>query len=509
MTAPSELEIKGDFLTYPFAELLAEIAAAGLTGSLRASDGQRKCVVYFKDGDVVFAASNARASRLFDMLLRRNKLTREDLSSIPDFQNDFEFAARLQEKDLLTSSEVDQLFTEQITAILVDILSWRSGEWTFSHLARARAGLEFKVDVTGLLVEYARCLTDDGVSGRISGAEEKFVRTRGVPTFDLNPEEALIVSNAASGMVTVADLCRVVDIAASAALRALYVVWLGGLFVRVDRVSAFSPAQVGAMRLARVEIKREAKLPTAVETAAINGTPAAETNIDAEMSVDDYLKQVESAETFYDVLGIDPKAEIPELKKAYFTLARKFHPDRYHAEGGERLKRIQSAFTELAQAHETLKHSESRQTYDYRIRKELADREKAREAGESDVTASMQYTQASESFENGLTLLMDGEAEAATPFLARAAHYAPKNARYRAYYGKALSCDDKQRHKAESEMQAALKIDPNNATYRLFLAEFFMHNKLLKRAEGELTRLLALHPNNREAADLLASLKIK
>lgn len=56
-------------------------------------------------------------------------------------------------------------------------------------------------------------------------------------------------------------------------------------------------------------------------------------------------------------------------------------------------------------------------------------------------------------------------------------------------------------------MQAAIKLDPNNSTYRIILAEFFIHYNLVKRAEGELNRLLALFPDNKEARDMLAKLK--
>jgi DnaJ-class molecular chaperone len=203
-------------------------------------------------------------------------------------------------------------------------------------------------------------------------------------------------------------------------------------------------------------------------------------------------------------LGVDSNAEIDELKRAYFHLARNFHPDRYHAEGGEMLRRIQQAFTELAQAHETLKNEASREMYNYRMRKELVEREKQRETG---VERDVKLEQAEEHFERGFSLLMDGDLERALPFLARAVHFAPKVARYHAYYGKALSSDDKQRHKAESEMQVALRIEPNNATFRILLAEFFIQNNLLKRAEGELNRLLAIFPGHREAVDLLVSIK--
>jgi hypothetical protein len=39
------------------------------------------------------------------------------------------------------------------------------------------------------------------------------------------------------------------------------------------------------------------------------------------------------------------------------------------------------------------------------------------------------------------------------------------------------------------------------------LAEFFIQFNLLKRAEGELNRLLAVYPSNREARELLDSLR--
>ena len=163
------------------------------------------------------------------------------------------------------------------------------------------------------------------------------------------------------------------------------------------------------------------------------------------------------------------------------------------------LKRVQDAFTRLTQAHEALKSPEAREVYDFKVRKELTDRKNVEESGVTQ-QSSQQFQQAAECFERGYSLLLE--------FFARAVHFDPGNARYHAYYGKALSTDTQKRHKAEGEMQAAVKIDPNNPKYRLMLAEFFIAMKLLKRAEGELTRLLALSPTNREARELLASLQI-
>ncbi|MFN0277320.1 MAG: DnaJ domain-containing protein [Pyrinomonadaceae bacterium] len=511
MTPQTELEINGTFFAHPFAELVTEITQARLNGSLRGSQKEKKWVIYFKKGKVVFAVSNARNAKLFDILLRRNRLTKKHFAGAPNFSNDFELAAFLEEKKLLSKTECDQLFAEQIQAIIIDILSWTEGDWSFSSLTRIRDGLAFDINAKQLLIDYARCLPIDTVLGRFRSLEETFMRSDAEATdLNLGADEAFVLSRAEETPLTATDLVSLAAMTESRALHAIYTLWTGGLLLRKEWRPAFSEHHIAAMKGARLELKQEAKMhhftKSAAETPVAESKPKAAVPQEPEVTitVEDYLAQVENAETYYDILGVDSDALIDELKRAYFKLARSFHPDKFHAEGGEKLKRIQSAFTELAQAHETLKNEASREMYDYRMRKEIAEREKHRAAG---TQGNVQLEQAAEHFERGFGLLIDGDVERALPFLARAVHFDPKPARYHAYYGKALSADEKQRHKAESEMQAAIRIDQNNPTFRILLAEFFIQNNLMKRAEGELNRLLATFPSNREARDLLNSLK--
>ena len=512
MAPQSELEIKGNFFTHPFAEVIAEIAHARLTGSLRVSDKDKKCVIYFKRGRVVFAVSNARTSRLFDILLRRNKLTKDDLAKIPNFANDFEFSTYLQEQGFLSKDGCERLFVEQIEGIIIETLSWPSAEWTFSSLARIRDGVAFAVNVKQILVDYSRSMAVDQMLGRFRTLDEKFTLSDSEENnLTLTPDEAFILSRADDSNLTASRLISIAPMPESTILQSIYTLWLGGLLTRLDWQPAFSAASVNLMQNAKLELRKEAKLAEISVSATKQILPEVPVEVpekesEAAITIDEYLDRVENAATFYDILGVGVKADVDELKRAYFGLARIFHPDRFHAEGGDIFKRIQSAFTELAQAHETLKNPETREIYDYRVRKELAEREKRIAAGlvgEPD----RKVEQAGDNFERGFGLLMNNAVEESLPFLARAAHFEPGNARYRAYYGKALSIDPNRRYKAEAEMQAALKIDPNNPTFRIFLAEFFIQFNLLKRAEGELTRLLAIFPSNREACELLDSLK--
>jgi Flp pilus assembly protein TadD len=174
------------------------------------------------------------------------------------------------------------------------------------------------------------------------------------------------------------------------------------------------------------------------------------------------------------------------------------------------LKRIQSAFTVLAHAHETLKTPESRDVYNSKMYKEIDAREKRKAAGQPEVSdaTARKSEHGLESFEEGLNMINEEEFEAAAAYLARAVHYSPQNALYHAYFGHALSkADAKHRHKAEGEFQQAVKLDPKNAKVRMMLVDFLVDLNMTKRAEGELKRFLELVPNNKEALAALAKLK--
>ena len=493
---------------------MAEIGHGRLTGSLRLSDKEQKCVLYFKGGRVAFAVSNARKSRIFDMLIKRNRLEKSDLSMIPDFANDLALADFLEDKSFWTRAEREQMFVDQIQAIIVDILSWSEGDWSFSSLARLRDGLSFDVPCDSLLVDYGRCLPIDSVLGRFRSLEESFVRVKNPnASFTLGHNEMTVLAKMPAEPTSIQNIVSGLSMPEHVAIQTLYSLWLGGLIDRKNWNPAFSEMTVSSMRDARLELKQEAVQPKRVSMENKTDGPAKEFSppdktkaADIVLSLDEYLARVESAETLYDVLGVDHKSELPEIKRAYFGLAKMFHPDHFHQKDAGILRRVQDAFTELAQAHETLKNQDTRENYDFKVRNELAAKEKLRSAGTYD-ELSRQLQQAADSFDRGFSLLLDEDYETATPFLARAAHFDPKSARYHAYYGKALAADGKQRHKAESEMQTAVRIDPNNPTFRIMLAEFFIEMNLTKRAEGELNRLLALFPSNREARDLLASLQ--
>ena len=126
------IDLKGNFRAYPFAELIVEISQAKLSGSLRLACGEKKTIVYFRDGALVYGVSNAKALRLFTILLSRSIIEQKELANHPNFANDFELAAGLQAKGTLSREEIEAANINQIEAVIIDALSWPDGEITVS-----------------------------------------------------------------------------------------------------------------------------------------------------------------------------------------------------------------------------------------------------------------------------------------------------------------------------------------------------------------------------------------
>lgn len=64
---------------------------------------------------------------------------------------------------------------------------------------------------------------------------------------------------------------------------------------------------------------------------------------------------------YYEELGVDKDASLSQIKKAYYNLARKFHPDKAHEDKKEEYTK---KFQKIGEAYETLSDDEKRKLYD-------------------------------------------------------------------------------------------------------------------------------------------------
>lgn len=239
-----------------------------------------------------------------------------------------------------------------------------------------------------------------------------------------------------------------------------------------------------------------------------------------EPDAETFLERLRTAESHYDVLGVDTSVAAETLKSAYYDLARRYHPDRFRKADPALLTRMESAFARITQAYDTLRDDDLRANYNAKLQarrkaqqiadataKPVATTTEASVDGTADVPQVSVAQRAANDFKEGLAALEQGQRKLAAGLFASAARLVPNEARYRAYYGQMLAGQESTRRAAEAELQAAIKLEPGNADYRVALAQLFRDLGFAVRAKGEAERAVAADPNNQKARDLLRELK--
>jgi len=478
----------------PAAELMREIVAKGLSGALRLSHARAKAVIYFVDGGLVFAASNLRAHRLAEILRRNNLLSEAQLADIPAQATDEELSDLLVKNERLTPAALSGIQTNQVSEILRATLLWTAGEWQFDSRVRIGGDTRVTVHVNRVLLECARHLPADHVASRFTEAQEELKQVSSGDT-NLLPPEAFVLSRV-SPTITLNELLTISGLAKTETLRAIYGLSLAGLVQR----TAWPSTGING---------------TAARPTAKPGTqPAAESPVssgnDEQGGVQALFARLETAKTYYEVLDISPRASAEEVKDAYHAHARSYHPDRFHQSDVGLRGRVDSAFAQIARAYETLNDPQLRAEYDAQQAPKPALGNSSSLPVRSMAERPPQNatnTRAENSFRQGLAAMKENKPDQALRFFAEAASIAPRQGCYRAEYGRALISQAETRRIAEIELKAAISLEPNNASYRVILAELYQALGLHRRAEGEIQRALSTDPKNEAARQFLAHLK--
>ncbi len=545
------IEQSGQLDLHPLAELIRETSASGLSGAFRLARERVKTVIYFEAGALVFAVSNLRLHRLAECARRWNFVTAQQLQDVGQTASDTEMAKALVASGALTKEKLAELLSLQATDVLRPALLWIDGAWSFDPRVRLAQDVNASIPVRELLIESARRLPPEFIASRFGNTNEKVTIAAGPPNeVEMQPIEAFVLSRIDAGGMRLHDLTAVSGLSEADTLRSLYALALGGFVERDmwpraftdERVARFKAANAAAAKKAAQEEEAaattaEAEQPVREEVVVVAAAPppvteAAPPELDERQELEQFLLRLGQAEDHYEVLGVTRATEANAIKRAYHALARRYHPDRFHQEAGTPLHtQLQAAFARVAQAYETLKDSQTRSSYNLKLEAQrkmrragsfqnagTVSQSSSRQQGRvDDKTARTNVGQtgagasepqdAEESFQRGLVALKMGNSALAMSLLGEAARRAPGQARYRAFYGRSLASNRQTRHQAEAEMQAAINLDANNASYRVMLARLYFDLGMKRRAQGEAQRAVSIDPQNAEALRLLNELR--
>jgi len=481
-------------------ELIREITLKNLSGRLGLESDKIKVVIYFNSGSLMYAACNVRTLRLSEYLLKAQIVTEDELLHLGARISDFQLIKTLIADNKMTRAQADQFQAKQVTDILRLALLWTEGTWAFDNRSLLNEEISFVIDVSNLLLEAGRRLPLEFTVTRFRNPNESFSPIENAPTaLNLLPYEVFILSRV-DRPILLNDLKALSGLDELEAYRVIFTLSLVDLLKRSSWKSGF--------RDQPKEVSKEEPIVTFVEAAPT-----------VEVSVESFLDRLSTAETHYEVLEVNQETTLSDLKNAYYSIARKYHPDKFRS-SGELLIRIESAFARITQAYDTLRDPGLRATYDSKLdaqsRAERVSRAATSGSGKDGKTGTLESTDGGENpyskqaelqFKEGLTALELRQRNAAIGLLGAAARAVPDDPRYRAYYGRALAIHESTRRMAEVELQAAVRLEPQNTAYRIMLAELYRDLGFKVRAKGEAERAVATDRNNREARDLLRSLE--
>lgn len=544
-SAPEAARMNGQLNEHPLGELIREISAAGLAGALRLAYERIKLVVYFDASGIIFAASNLRIHRLPECLRRWGVVTEEQLAQVGERANDREVGLALVAIHALSPQTLEENWARVAVEALRPALLWTHGVWSFDPRVRFSGDVRAHVAVNELLMETARRLPADFVAARFKERRnERLLPAKDAPaSFELLPTEAFVLSRIDMPL-SVHELVIISSVPEADALRAVYVLALGGYVRRDPWPQAFTEEAITKARAVNAAQAKAAPAthdaaapPPPVEEKSLDDKPApVEEEFDERRELEELFARLDRATNHYHTLGVSRSASPDIIKRTYHRLAKRFHPDRFHHDADAALHaRIETAFAKIARAYETLKDRQARAVYDMKIEKEEAMRPKRSVAPQQEAqnvkasaptksaqapsstttqtpttpTDSSAKSQPEENFQQGMRALQQGNQMLAIRFLGEAARLEPKQSRYRAHYGRALASNAQMRRQAEAEIQAAISLDAGNVSYRVMLAEFYRDMGLQRRAHGELERALSIDPNNSAARQMLDSMRQK
>lgn len=498
--------MNGQLSEHPLAELISEILEKRLSGALRVDRQRVKAVIYFEAGELVYATANLLSLRLAGYLKKRGLPS--DIAHATDSSSDFDLAAALTSRRLLTPELLDSILAEQVSDVVRVLLLWRGGDWDFDERARLTAPVRARIPIKQLLLDAARRLDQKFAAGRLRNPGETISPAIEAPgDLNLSATEGFLLSRV-EGPIALAELLSISGLPDPDARRIVYGLTLSGLLKRESWSNAFRATS------AQKDVAPQ-KVP-----APKTSTPAAAKPRDAQEELKEFLDHLALATNHYEVLDVSTSADAGDVKNAYYSLARRFHPDRFHDLARTPLHaQLEAAFARITQAYEMLSNPDSRSAYDVKI-SALSRAGKLFPMGEVPVRATDNHVEgptsvvgdvalAERRFKEGAAALQLGQTNTAIACLSAAALLAPNQPRYRAYYGRALASHPQSRRLAEAELQAAVRLEPGNAEYCVMLAGLYRDLGFSRRAITQLERALSLDAKNAEARRMLESLEVR
>lgn len=354
------LQARGTLQDVPFSELLFRAARERKSGTLVLRGDKVEKAFIFHNGLVIGSRSNLPAESLAKLTVVRAKASREIVEGLGvPLLDDDQVAAALAQKAGLAKADLEELRRYQLLIRLSDTFARPdlAFEWQIAEGIAQPVGVNaYQMFAEGV----ARRLGRDQLEIETASLKQEKPRVTAANVFAIDaaslPPRAAQLFKRIDGRHSFGELVEGAvrssppDQAADTEFRTwVYLLaFLEGGFV-----------EFGAAAPAAAAVEDDGKVM--VVTSA-GGSAVAYTEIEDPVVAARY--ETMKGQTFFEVLGVDDKANDAQIKKAYFKLAKEFHPDKLYNHAERTVKKhADKAFAIVNKAYEQLKTADGRKQY--------------------------------------------------------------------------------------------------------------------------------------------------
>jgi len=434
---------------------------------------------YFSKGDITFASSNLVADRLGDRLLQGGKLTQAQFDASTELikKTGKKQGAILVELGFIRPQDLVESVKDQVKYILQTLFAVRNGTYRFAEGPLPLADIiPLQMSTGNVILDCVNAMPWESVRKSLP-SPATVIRPATDPQnlfqdAQLSADQKAVLA-LIDGRRRIEEICSQSGIGDFNALRTIHL------------LLALRMAEIGELTAEQAEFARDA-----VKEAAEPRRPAEpQIVITREMIIESY-NNIDAGD-HYDALRIARTATPAEVKRAYFRMAKAYHPDRHFDPAMADIKdKLEALFHSVHLAYEVLSNPARRETYDKTTIVKPAPQTQANPTAEFTEKRPEGYDEhykenaarAAEWFQAGQKEFKTGNYWGAVDSFAWATRLDPIKAPYFYYYGLCLSFIPRRKHEAEENLQKALEIDPSKVEFHIELSNLYLKAGLKAKA---------------------------
>lgn len=478
--------IEGHLRDKPPAALFIELLRSKATGVLTLTHEAEKRVVTFQQGLVRFAQSNIKAETVGAAQVASGliKQTSFDRAVALARQQGIALHEALATARVMTPEQLKVALKQQTADVCAGALALAAGGYRFEQKSpqALSATPDLRTSPVALLLDAVK-RQGDVARARAWLGQRRELRMGRSPDLERElfslksfwPGEG-VTPLANSGRAIGEVLARVRE----AELPLLHALCESGLI----QLSGARTAQASAAPAARSAADDDGKVFNAREHAARTML----------LGENDHLKDA----SHYEVLGVQPGADVEQIKNAYFAAAKRFHSDSFSGMDLGAVRAVaEELFSRVNEAYSVLLDKDKRAEYDVYL-------DRKAKGLPTDVGAILR---AEGVFQKGEALFRIGRYEDAEAQFREAVALNQSEAEFHAYLGMSIFKRGGKPEEALQHVEQALTLDPRLRSGTVFAAQLLEELGELERAKTLLRKAIDKDPDFAHAKDELRRLK--